>query len=109
MNVTQEAPGSNGGNAPAVVEGDTVYNRGTQGVSSRHDGLVQVSYGDGSTHSIPDSVESYYELNGTDDAPATPIDLKNDTSNNTSAKQKMGVWERLCAINDGQVVNNLDF
>ena len=85
--------------ADAVTEGDTIYSQGFQGVSSRHDGLVQVVYGDGSTHSVPNSVESYYQLNPGN----TPLDLLDAGKNN------MGVWERLIGINDGQVVNNLDF
>jgi prepilin-type N-terminal cleavage/methylation domain-containing protein len=92
---------TNGPSGQPVQENNTSYNQAFQGVSSRHDGLVQVVYGDGSTHSIPDSVESYYQLN----EGSTPLDLLNEQG----GKINMGVWERLCAINDGQVVNNLDF
>ena len=87
----------------AVTDGDTTYNKGTAGVSSRHDGLVQVVYGDGSTHSVPDSVDSYYQQNP-DDTPTQLLD-----ANSNAGKRNFGVWERLVAINDGQVVNNLDF
>jgi hypothetical protein len=74
-------------------------------VSSRHDGLVQVVYGDGSTHSIPDSVDSVYQQN----PDLVPADVLTLNTNGVTGKQNYGVWERLIAINDGQVVNNLDF
>lgn len=92
-----------GNTGDAVVETDTVYNKGTMGASSRHDGLVQVVYGDGSAHSIPDSVDSYYQQNPDD----TPAQLM--AANSNAGKRNFGVWERLIGINDGQVVNNLDF
>ena len=91
----------NSNSGDVIAEGDTFYNKGTQGVSSRHDGLVQAVYGDGSTHSIPDAVDSYYQRNPND----TPDVLRSSTN----GKRDFGVWERLIGINDGQVVNNLDF
>jgi len=94
LNVSQNSDQS--GDA-AVTDSGTFYNKGTQGTSSRHDGLVQVVYGDGSTHSVPDSVNSWYS----EDVTRVPADL--------TSKLNFGVWERLIAINDGQVVNNLDF
>ena len=104
LNITDD--GGISGN-DAVMEDMTVYNKGTTGTSSRHDGLVQVVYGDGSTHSVPDSVDSWYTRN----PEMTPADLLSDTSGgaNVTGKRNFGVWERLIAINDGQVVNNLDF
>ena len=84
-----------------VAEADTFYNQGTVGVSSRHDGLVQAVYGDGSTHSIPDAVDSYYQRN--------PDDTPDVLRSSTNGKRDFGVWERLIGINDGQVVNALDF
>ena len=97
LNVIDAGP--SGGDV--IPESGTFYNKGTQGVSSRHDGLVQVVYGDGSTHSIPDAVDSYYQRNPND----TPDVLRSSTN----GKRDFGVWERLIGINDGQVVNNLDF
>jgi len=93
LNVSETA----GSGDEVVTDALTFYNKGTQGTSSRHDGLVQVVYGDGSTHSVPDSVNSWYS----EDATRIPADL--------TSKLNFGVWERLIAINDGQVVNNLDF
>lgn len=95
LNIIGEVPS---GDEP-VQEADTFYNRGVMGVSSRHDGLIQACYGDGSTHSIPDAVDSYYQLN--------PVDTAEDLRD--AGRQSYGVWERLIGINDGQVVNNLDF
>ncbi len=100
LNVTDSGPASGNG---TIREEQTVYNKGTVGTSSRHDGLVQVVYGDGSTHSVPDSVDSYYQNNPN----ATPADLL--TGNGNAGKRNFGVWERLVGINDGQVVNNIDF
>ena len=91
----------NSNSGDVIAESDTFYNKGTQGVSSRHDGLVQAVYGDGSTHSIPDAVDSWYQRNPNQ----TPADLRSSTN----GKRDFGVWERLIGINDGQVVNNLDF
>ena len=93
--------GGSGNSGDVIPESGTFYNKGTQGVSSRHDGLVQAVYGDGSTHSIPDAVDSWYQRNPNE----TPAELRSSTN----GKRDFGVWERLIGINDGQVVNNLDF
>lgn len=64
--------------------------RGAQGVSSRHSGLVQVSLADGSTHSIPDTVQSgFATASGT---------------SGTIGLSDYRTWERLIDVNDGQVV-----
>ena len=97
LNIIGDVPS---GEVP-VAEANTFYNQGTVGVSSRHDGLVQAVYGDGSTHSIPDAVDSWYQRNPNQ----TPADLRSSTN----GKRDFGVWERLIGINDGQVVNALDF
>ncbi len=101
LNVTSEGPTG----VTNVTENMTMYAKGTNGVSSRHDGLVQVVYGDGSTHSIPDSVDSVYQQN----PDLVPADVLTLNTNGVTGKQNYGVWERLIAINDGQVVNNIDF
>ena len=106
LNVTSPTDQLPSGNDP-VEEMNTVYSKGTVGASSRHDGLVQFVYGDGSTHSIPDAVDSWYQRN----PDGTPESLLTDNSggNNITGKRNFGVYERLIGINDGQVVNNLDF
>lgn len=64
------------------------------GVSSGHPGGVIVAAGDGSTHFISTSIESYYNQNpGVVTSPATG---------------DFGAWERLIAVDDGLTVNILD-
>ena len=78
--------------------------RAAQGLSSRHPGLIQVSYADGSTHSIPDSVDSWYSGGGT-----------NGNSNPTTIAhipartQDYGTYEALIGVNDRRVVDNITF
>ena len=65
------------------------------GVSSGHNGGVVVAAGDGSSHFIADSIESYYDRN-----PGVVLSPTN-TAN-------FGTWERLVAVGDGQIVNILE-
>ncbi len=64
-----------------------------QGVSSRHAGLVQVVLGDGSTHSIPETIDSYYGSGS------------GGGSGTTVAAASYLTWERLLDVSDGQVVS----
>ena len=61
------------------------------GVSSGHTGGVVVAAGDGSSHFIADTIDSYYTLN-----PGVVV---------SPARGNFGTWERLIAVNDGQVVD----
>lgn len=80
-----------------------------QGISSRHTGLVQVCYADGSTHAIPDSVERFDPNASTNVGTTTTLNVGSDTANIASDKRDYGTWERLVAINDGQVVDSSGF
>ena len=69
---------------------DTINrNVGLHGVSSGHAGGVVVALGDGSSHFISDSIESYFDRNETLVTPNAA---------------NYGTWERLVGINDGQIV-----
>jgi len=65
------------------------------GVSSGHHGGIVVAAADGSSHFIAESIESYYTRNpGVVQSP--------------SSTAEFGSWERLVAIDDGQIVNILE-
>ena len=49
-----------------LVSESTTTSAAQQGLSSRHSGLFQVSYADGSTHSIPQEIDSWYTGGGGD-------------------------------------------
>jgi prepilin-type N-terminal cleavage/methylation domain-containing protein len=88
---------------------ETNNNRAQQGLSSRHSGLFQVSYADGSTHSIPDGVESWYSgaAVGTGGTVATlPITTITQVPPNTLS---YGTLEKLIDVADRRVVDNLNF
>ena len=98
------------GGANVVVEetGDAV-GRAQQGLSSRHSGLFQVSYADGSTHSIPDAVDSWYTggvvgVGGT--AAVLPITTITQVPPNT---QSYGTLEKLIDVADRRVVDSTNF
>ncbi len=89
-------------------DGDRNFFRAAQGVSSRHTGLAQFAYGDGSVHAVPDDVDSWYTGGGNQlvnsapdpiasiyDVPQKPVDY--------------GVYEALIGISDGQQRSNIDF
>ena len=81
--------------------------RAEQGVSSRHAGLIQCSFADGSVHSLPDSIDSWYTGGGNqvdNPAPATITSIYDVPVLATD----YGVYESLIAINDGNVVGEFD-
>ena len=84
---------------------DASAQRASQGFSSRHVGAIQVAYGDGSTHTISDSVDSWYTGGGSGTAP-DPISTYTEVPADTT---EYGAFEALMGINDRVVVNNLDF
>ncbi len=79
--------------------------RAAQGMSSRHTGLSQVAYADGSTHSLPDDMDSWY-IGGGDGTAPNPIAAVTDVPGYTQA---YGTLEALIGINDRVVVDNLNF
>jgi prepilin-type processing-associated H-X9-DG protein len=89
---------------------DTNNFRAQQGLSSRHSGLFQVSYADGSTHSIPQEVDSWYTGGGGDinggGLASLPI---TSTDQVPQGKQFYGTLEALIGINDRRVVDNINF
>jgi len=88
-----------------IVDQQNDYDRARQGLSSRHTGLIQVAYADGSTHSIPDLVDSWYSGGGAGTAP-NPITAYTDVP---LAVSEYGTFEALIGINDRIVVDNMNF
>jgi hypothetical protein len=88
-----------------VFDRNQSYARAQQGMSSRHTGLSQVAYADGSTHSLPDDIDSWYIQGGDGTAP-DPITSVNDVPQYTAA---YGTLEALIGINDRVVVDNINF
>ncbi len=79
--------------------------RAQQGLSSRHSGLFQVSYADGSTHSIPQEVDSWYTGGGFPVLATLPI----TSINQVPTRDQYGTLEALIGINDRRVVDNVNF
>ncbi len=87
-----------------LVDLNNNYNRARQGLSSRHTSLIQVAYADGSTHSIPDLVDSWYSGGGSGTAGA--ITAYTDVPPTLA---DYGTFEALIGINDRIVVDNSNF
>jgi prepilin-type N-terminal cleavage/methylation domain-containing protein len=86
---------ASGNGVPAAIR-----NRAFQGISSRHSGTVQCVYADGSTHAVPEEIDSFYSVHGGDDQ-AQPV--------LPQGRINYGVFENLVARNDRNVVNGVDF
>lgn len=81
-------------------------NRASQGISSRHPGQVQCAFADGSVHSVPNDVESWYN-GGVGLNPAVlPI---NSTMKVPANTQSYGVLEILIGIADKRVTDRINF
>ncbi len=72
--------------------------RAHMGVSSRHSGMSQFGMADGSVHSVPDTIDSFYVLN----PPASQMDVP-------AGPLLYGVYEALIGINDRRVVTTADW
>lgn len=72
--------------------------RAQMGVSSRHSGMSQFGMADGSVHSVPDTIDSFYTLN-------PPVDL----TGVPAGPIQYGVYEALIGINDRRVVTTADW
>lgn len=81
-------------------------NIGGHGVSSGHPGGVVVAAADGSGHFIDSQTDSWYLTFGISNPPTPPNDQ--DGNGNGVDTDEYGTWERLIAINDGEVVDILE-
>ena len=87
------------------IDYDASPQRASQGFSSRHVGAIQVAYGDGSTHTVSDSIDSWYTGGGSGTAP-DPISTYTEVPADTT---EYGTMEALMGINDRVSANSLDY
>lgn len=91
------------------VASATTFNRAIQGLSSRHSGLIQVSYADGSVHSIPQEVDSWYTGGGNQAIGNAAPGVIDDAMDVPGPPASYGVYERLIGVADRQVVDGVNF